>query len=111
MARTVTAPRIVPGLRIPGTRDYLAALTQARLAALAGTPAESALADAAKVWSEISKKHGTARQLWHYRRSLNRLVTDANPPPIGQSVAMVDWPGNRRARTALRDAHELTHDQ
>lgn len=81
VARTVTAPRIVPGLRIPGTSEYLAALTKARLSALAGAPAESALADAVKTWGEISKSRGVDRQLWHYRRSLNRLVTDADPPP------------------------------
>jgi multiple sugar transport system substrate-binding protein len=80
VAQTVTAPRIVPGLRIPGTSEYLAALTKARIAAVSGVPAESALADAAKAWAEISKRHGLNRQLWHYRRSLNRLVTDANAP-------------------------------
>lgn len=81
VARTVTSPRIVVGLRIPGTDRYLAALTKARIAAVSGTPAESALTDAAKAWSEISKSLGVDRQLWHYRRSLNKIITDREPPP------------------------------
>lgn len=80
VAQTLTAARVVPGLRIPRTDLYLAALTNARVAAISGTPAESALADAAKAWSEISAKLGVKRQLWHYRRSLNTLITDSEPP-------------------------------
>ena len=80
IARTVTAPRIVPGLRIPGTDEYLAILDKARVAAVQGTPAESALVEAASGWSALSVKLGLERQLWHYRRSLNKLVTNAEPP-------------------------------
>ena len=80
VARTVTAPRIVPGLRIPRTEQYLAILSRARVAAVNGMPAESALLEAAKGWSALSEKLGHERQLWHYRRSLNKLVTSALPP-------------------------------
>jgi hypothetical protein len=87
VAKTVTAPRVVPGLRIPGSDRYLAAFARARQAALAGAPAESALADAARSWDAISRDLGTERQLWHYRRSLNKLVTNAEPPGRGQEPA------------------------
>ncbi|MDB5353480.1 MAG: ABC-type sugar transport system, periplasmic component [Planctomycetota bacterium] len=80
VAQTITNPRAVPGLRIPGTAAYLAELTKARIAVLAGAPAESALADAARAWDAISKRLGVPTQLWHYRRSLNKLVTDPRPP-------------------------------
>lgn len=83
VARTVTAPRVIPGLRIPRADAYLAALTKARLAAMAGTPPESALRDAAGAWAALSRSLGVPRQLWHYRRSLNTLITDPEPPPRG----------------------------
>ncbi len=80
VAQTITSPRVVTGLRIPGTDAYLAELTKARVAALGGVPAESALQEAARAWDAISKKLGVPRQLWHYRRSLNKVVTDPEPP-------------------------------
>ena len=80
VARTITAPRVVPGLRIPGSASYFAALAKARVAAFAGSPPESALQDTANAWWELSKSLGESRQLWHYRRSLNTLVTDPEPP-------------------------------
>jgi multiple sugar transport system substrate-binding protein len=80
VARTMTAPRIVLGPRIPGTGEYLAILDKARVTAIQGTPAESALIEAAKGWSALSEKLGLERQLWHYRRSLNKLPTNAEPP-------------------------------
>lgn len=78
---TFTAARVVPGLRIPGADEYLADLSKARLAAAAGKPADVALKEAAQAWMERNKKRGLERQLWHYRRSLNRAVTTPEPPP------------------------------
>lgn len=80
VARTLSAPRVVPGLRIPGTAEYLAELGSARAAALAGEPAERVLKAAAEAWTARTRQLGLERQLWHYRRSLNRLVTSATPP-------------------------------
>ncbi len=81
VAQTVTAPRVIPGLRIPGTDRYLAEWTKARVSTMNGSPAESALRDAARAWDAISNDLGRSRQLWHYRRSLNKLVTTPEPPP------------------------------
>jgi multiple sugar transport system substrate-binding protein len=81
VSRTLQAARVVAGLRIPDADGYLADLAQRRAAAIAGEQApEAALRDAAKAWRERSKRLGVARQLWHYRRSLNSLVTTPEPP-------------------------------
>ncbi len=80
VAETLTAPRVVPGLRIPGADGYLADLEVGRVAAVGGEPAESALRGVAAAWAERTKRLGTARQLWHYRRSLNTFETPADPP-------------------------------
>ncbi len=80
VAQTLTSPRISTGLRIPGTDLYMEALTKARQAAIAGVPVESALAEAATEWGAISIRLGLGRQLWHYRRSLNTLITEPEPP-------------------------------
>lgn len=77
---TLTAPRVVVGLRIPGALDYLDDLSRARLSALSGAPAQSSLQSAASAWTDRSASLGPARQLWHYRRGLNKLPTTANPP-------------------------------
>lgn len=78
---TLLAPRVVPGLRIPGADGYLADLAKGRVAALGGEPASSALKRVADAWSGRTKTLGAARQLWHYRRSLNHnLVTSPRPP-------------------------------
>ena len=86
VARTVTAPRIVPGLRIPGTDRYLAAFSKARVAAVGGMPAGIALTDAANEWAAISKSLGVDRQLWHYRKSLNKIITTRDPPSASASA-------------------------
>jgi multiple sugar transport system substrate-binding protein len=78
---TYGAPRPVVGLRIPDAAGYLADLDAARRAVVDGQPAEPALARVADLWRARSKTLGVARQLWHYRRSLNRLSTTAQPPP------------------------------
>ena len=75
VGRTLNAPRVVVGPRIPEARGYLADLEEARVAAVGGEPAEGALKSVARAWSERTRRLGTARQLWHYRRSLNVLAT------------------------------------
>lgn len=80
VSRTLNSERVVPGLRIPQASDYLADLDKARAAAALGQPAQEALEGAGKAWSERNRALGLERQLWHYRRSLNRLVTTPEPP-------------------------------
>lgn len=78
---TLLAARVVPGLRIPEAEGYLADLAKGRVAAIQGEPAAAALRAVAKAWTERSARLGVARQLWHYRRSLNSLATLPQPPP------------------------------
>ena len=80
VSRTLNAERVVPGLRIPQARAYLADLDKARASAAAGESARSALETAAKAWSDRNQALGQQRQLWHYRRSLNSLITTPEPP-------------------------------
>jgi multiple sugar transport system substrate-binding protein len=80
VSKTLLAPRAVPGLRIPAATDYLVDLDLGRAAAMRGEPAEKALARVAEAWTERTEKLGKDRQLWHYRRSLNSLVTAPAPP-------------------------------
>jgi multiple sugar transport system substrate-binding protein len=80
VGRTLAAERVVPGLRIPGTRNYLADLAKGRAAAARGEPADTALRGVAVAWTARTKALGTARQTWHYRRSLNALATSPKPP-------------------------------
>lgn len=82
--RTIQAARAVVGLRVPGADGYLADLAKGRAAAADGQPAEAALAGVADAWAARTKALGPSRQVWHYRRSLNRLVTAPEPPPRGQ---------------------------
>ncbi len=82
--RTIQAVRVVVGLRIPGADGYLADLTKGRVAAAGGQPAEEALKGVADAWAARTKSLGPARQTWHYRRSLVRLVTTPEPPPRGE---------------------------
>jgi multiple sugar transport system substrate-binding protein len=81
VADTFTAARIIPGLRIPEADKYLEELSRARVAVAGGKSPEAALKEVAQAWSERNKKLGQDRQLWHYRRSLNRAVTAPEPPP------------------------------
>ena len=78
---TYSAPRTVIGLRIPDSYAYMTDLEKARLAVIHGEPAEPALKNAAESWRNRSVSLGKDRQLWHYRRSLNKLSTTAQPPP------------------------------
>src|SRR5262249_47799239 len=77
------AERAVPGLRIPGSADYLADLARGRAAALAGTAPQAALADVSRAWAGRTPSRGPNRQLWHYRRSLNLRATTPRPPEPG----------------------------
>ncbi len=81
VSKTLLAPRVVPGLRIPEADAYLADLARGRVAAATGEPVDAALQGVAQAWSTRTKALGRSRQLWHYRRSLNRLVTTPKPPP------------------------------
>ena len=84
VSRTLLAERVVPGLRIPEADGYLADLSKARSAVLAGKAPEAALQEVASAWTARTKQSGTQRQLWHYRRSLNTLVTLPQPPKRGK---------------------------
>ncbi len=81
VSRSLMADRVLPGLRIPDAAGYLADLSQGRIAAVAGEPADEALKRVADAWRKRSETLGAARQLWHYRRSLNALATSSRPPP------------------------------
>ena len=81
VSATLTAPRVIPGLRIPGADGYLADLDQGRASAWAGqAPVGDALKGVADAWNARTKTLGAARQLWHYQRSLNHMTTTPRPP-------------------------------
>jgi multiple sugar transport system substrate-binding protein len=82
--RTLLAERVVPGLRIPVAGGYLQDLAKGRADALAGQPPDGALQAVARAWTERTKALGTQHQSWHYRRSLNSLVTLPHPPERGK---------------------------
>jgi multiple sugar transport system substrate-binding protein len=82
--QTLTAERVVPGLRIPGADLYLSDLAKGRAAALRGQDPETSLRAVAKAWADRGAALGPNRQLWHYRRSLNRLFTTPEPPQRGK---------------------------
>jgi len=84
VSRSLMAERVQPGLRIPDAAGYLADLSEARAAAMAGRAPEESLKAVAEAWRARTAGHGVARQLWHYRRSLNTLATLPDPPPRGQ---------------------------
>jgi multiple sugar transport system substrate-binding protein len=81
VAGTLTAARVVPGLRIPQATAYLEDLDNARVAVLQGEPADRALEAAARRWNQRTETLGRQRQLWHYRNSLNSFTTSSEPPP------------------------------
>ncbi len=78
--RTFFAEKVIAGLRIPESQEYLSDLAKARANVLKGENPEQALKAVAASWGERTARLGTARQLWHYRRSLNSLVTLPEPP-------------------------------
>lgn len=77
VGETLQAARVVPGLRMPKAEEYLADLGRATTS---DQPAQSVLETAASAWSQRVKASGLERQRWHYRRSLNKLPTPAEPP-------------------------------
>ena len=79
--RTLTAPKVAPGLRLPGAKGYLADLAAARVEAVDGRPAAEALQGLAAAWSKRNQALGLARQTWHHRRGLNGPTTSPEPPP------------------------------
>ncbi len=81
VSRTMNAERLVPGLRIPGAMSYEAAITKARRAAIEGTPASSALEEAARGWEAITDRLGRDRQRWQQRSSINIDNPEPEPPP------------------------------
>jgi multiple sugar transport system substrate-binding protein len=80
VSKTLNAARVVPGLRIPQAEGYLADLEKGRVAAVKGEPAEKALEAVAESWKARTKALGVARQVWHYQKSLNSIITAPNPP-------------------------------
>jgi multiple sugar transport system substrate-binding protein len=84
VAETLQLNRVVPGLRIHAADGYLSDLSKARMAALSGMPPEEATRSVASAWAERTQKLGQRRQLWHYQRSLNSLVTLPTPPDPGK---------------------------
>jgi multiple sugar transport system substrate-binding protein len=75
LSAALTAPRVFPGLTLPGRVDYLAALDEAVQQALEGKPAAEALAAAAQRWREITEKEGLENQ----RRANSRSLGQAAP--------------------------------
>ena len=84
VSKTLLSERVVTGLRIHGADIYLNELNKERAAAFAGAPLDQALRAVAVKWAEQTKKLGPKRQLWHYRRSLIKLVTPPEPPEPGK---------------------------
>jgi multiple sugar transport system substrate-binding protein len=84
VSNTLQVDRAVPGLRVSGASDYLLDISKGRLAALHGEAPQEALQTVAKAQTERTKTLGPKRQLWHYRRSLNKLVTTPRPPEGGK---------------------------
>ena len=81
---TLKLERVVPGLRVHGADGYLSEISKGRLAALGGQAPVQALEAVAKAHAEHTEDLGPKRQLWHYRRSLNKLVTMPQPPAPGK---------------------------
>ena len=81
---TLRLERVVPGLRVHSADGYLAEISKGRLAAVGGEAPAQALQAVAKAHGERTKTLGPKRQLWHYRRSLNKLVTMPQPPAPGR---------------------------
>ncbi len=84
VSNTLQVDRVVPGLRVRGADEYLLDISKGRLAALGGEPSANALEAAARAQQERTKSLGPKRQLWHYRRSSNKLFTTPRPPEGGK---------------------------
>ena len=87
VSKTLNAARVVPGLRIPQAEGYLADLEKGRVAAMKGEPADKALRDRGQGVERPDQALGVARQVWHYQKSLNSIITAparrrVDPTPI-----------------------------
>ncbi len=81
LAETLTAVRAVPDLRIPEAEGYMVELASGIAKAASGeATAESALKGVEAQWNTRTARLGVDRQLWHYRRSLNRRTLQSEPP-------------------------------
>jgi multiple sugar transport system substrate-binding protein len=80
VSESLSASRVVPGLRIPRADAYLGGLAFDHGDFAESTP-DLALKAVAKSWSDLTAEFGVKRQLWHYRRSLNRSTPTDVPPP------------------------------
>lgn len=72
LAGTLSRPKAMNGLTLPGRRDYLAALDRAVADALGGKPAAEALAAAANQWREITSERGEEAQRRAHSHSLGQ---------------------------------------
>jgi len=79
VAESLSASRVVPGLRIPQADAYLDDLAFDHGDFAASSP-ESALKAVAESWNSRTARLGLKRQLWHYRRALNRTTPTDTPP-------------------------------
>jgi multiple sugar transport system substrate-binding protein len=70
LAAALSAPRVFPGLNLPGREEYLAALDEAVQQALDGKRAQETLSEASERWREITERLGKEKQLRANRRSL-----------------------------------------
>ncbi|NQT40212.1 MAG: hypothetical protein HQ581_22155, partial [Planctomycetes bacterium] len=71
VSRALSRPQRLFALRLPGRREYLAALDQAVADAVAGKhPPVDALRTAAEQWQQITETHGVDSQREAYRHSL-----------------------------------------
>jgi multiple sugar transport system substrate-binding protein len=78
---TLSDPRCHPSLRIPDAAGYLADLAAMRAKIQAGADIATALKELHEAWNARTDRLGRARQIWHHRRSLNRLTDSETPPP------------------------------
>ena len=82
--KTLLAERVVTGTAHPwGRRVPERACREACGRARRRAP-EKALEAVAGKWAQLTATLGPKRQLWHYRRSLIKLVTPPDPPEPGQ---------------------------
>jgi multiple sugar transport system substrate-binding protein len=84
VGNTLRLERAVPGLRVHGADGYLSDIAKGRLAAVSGEAPEKALRAVAEAHAARTQILGPKRQLWHYRRSLNKLGTMPQPPAPGK---------------------------
>ncbi len=80
VTRTLSAEKVVLGLRIPGATSYHADLSTARVAAVNGQSPAEALQTLTDAWAKRTQSLQLPRQTWHHRRSLIGPTTAPEPP-------------------------------